>query len=106
MPITLRTPCKKHLVHFSTANPPMLSQTRRFRLGNRKSRWTLTPATISACSSSRFGDAHVVGRMTGRSIRARMFEKLSKENHLDGSGSGSSQIGVPDVGWVSELVSR
>ncbi|KHM99829.1 Zinc finger CCCH domain-containing protein 20 [Glycine soja] len=43
---------------------------------------------------------------SGRSIRARMFEKLSKENHLDGSGSGSSQIGVPDVGWVSELVSR
>ncbi|KAK7319922.1 hypothetical protein RJT34_04651 [Clitoria ternatea] len=37
---------------------------------------------------------------SGRDIRAKMFAKLSKENSLDGSGSG------PDVGWVSELVSR
>lgn len=43
---------------------------------------------------------------SGRNIRARMFAKLSKENHLDGSDSGSGQIGDPDVGWVSELVSR
>lgn len=56
-------------MRFSTTNPPMLSQTRSFRLGNRKSRWTLTPATISACSSSRFGDAHVAGHMTGPSVR-------------------------------------
>ncbi|TKY60808.1 Zinc finger CCCH domain-containing protein 49 [Spatholobus suberectus] len=41
---------------------------------------------------------------SGRGIRARMFEKLSKENSLDGSGSGA--VGAPDVGWVSELVSR
>ena len=42
---------------------------------------------------------------SGRDIRAKMFEKLSKENSLDRSGSGSGQSGgVPDVGWVSELV--
>ncbi|KAL9330098.1 hypothetical protein ACSQ67_005101 [Phaseolus vulgaris] len=41
---------------------------------------------------------------SGRNIRARMFEKLSKENVLDGSGSGEPV--APDVGWVSELVSR
>ncbi|RYR66959.1 hypothetical protein Ahy_A03g013163 isoform A [Arachis hypogaea] len=39
---------------------------------------------------------------SGRGIRARMFEKLSKENSLDGSASGSG--GAPDVGWVSELI--
>ncbi|XP_004503514.1 zinc finger CCCH domain-containing protein 20 [Cicer arietinum] len=47
---------------------------------------------------------------SGRDIRVKMFEKLSKENSLDrsglGSGSGSGQVdGAPDVGWVSELVS-
>ncbi|KAL2321357.1 hypothetical protein Fmac_030326 [Flemingia macrophylla] len=40
---------------------------------------------------------------SGRGIRAKMFEKLSKENSLDGSGSGQG-TGAPDVGWVSELV--
>ncbi|XP_027341298.1 zinc finger CCCH domain-containing protein 20-like [Abrus precatorius] len=42
---------------------------------------------------------------SGRGIRARMFEKLSKENSLDMSGSGSLS-GAPDVGWVSDLVNR
>ncbi|GJV06471.1 zinc finger CCCH domain-containing protein 20-like protein [Tanacetum coccineum] len=43
---------------------------------------------------------------SGRGLRAKMFEKLSKENHVDtvdpnsGDGSGSN----PDVGWISELV--
>ncbi|MED6161274.1 hypothetical protein PIB30_059297 [Stylosanthes scabra] len=43
---------------------------------------------------------------SGRDIRAKMFEKLSKENSLDGSGSGSGHQsgGIPDLGWVSELV--
>jgi len=42
---------------------------------------------------------------SGRGIRAKMFEKLSKENSLEGSGTGSGQgSGAPDVGWVSELV--
>ena len=43
---------------------------------------------------------------SGRDIRAKMFEKLSKENSLDrsGSGSGRQSGGVPDLGWVSELV--
>ncbi|XP_061347601.1 zinc finger CCCH domain-containing protein 20-like [Gastrolobium bilobum] len=43
---------------------------------------------------------------SGRDIRAKMFEKLSKENSLGGSGSVSGQMnGAPGVGWVSELVS-
>ncbi|KAF7813901.1 zinc finger CCCH domain-containing protein 20-like [Senna tora] len=40
---------------------------------------------------------------SGRDIRAKMFEKLSKENSLERSGAGASG-GAPDVGWVSELV--
>jgi hypothetical protein len=47
---------------------------------------------------------------SGRDIRVKMFEKLSKENSLDRLGSGMvpGQVdvdGAPDVGWVSELVS-
>ncbi|WJX54181.1 hypothetical protein P8452_40094 [Trifolium repens] len=47
---------------------------------------------------------------SGRDIRVKMFEKLSKENSFDRSGSGmnSGQVDfdeAPDVGWVSELVS-
>ncbi|KAL5572506.1 hypothetical protein UlMin_022103 [Ulmus minor] len=41
---------------------------------------------------------------SGRNIRARMFEKLSKENSLDRVNPAPS-MGAPDVGWVSELVS-
>jgi len=41
---------------------------------------------------------------SGRDIRVKMFEKLSKENSFDGSGSGEV-VEDPDVGWVSELVS-
>ncbi|KAJ1438014.1 Zinc finger, CCCH-type [Sesbania bispinosa] len=41
---------------------------------------------------------------SGRDIRAKMFEKLSKENSLGRSGSGTVD-GAPDIGWVSELVS-
>lgn len=43
---------------------------------------------------------------SGRELRAKMFEKLSKENCMDrvdpdlSQGSGEA----PDVGWVSELV--
>nr|XP_043619185.1 zinc finger CCCH domain-containing protein 20 [Erigeron canadensis] len=43
---------------------------------------------------------------SGRGVRAKMFEKLCKENPLDlergdpNSGDGSN----PDVGWISELV--
>ncbi|OIW03981.1 hypothetical protein TanjilG_30257 [Lupinus angustifolius] len=39
---------------------------------------------------------------SGRGIRAKMFEKLSKENSLDGSGHVSG--GAPDVEWVSKLI--
>lgn len=41
---------------------------------------------------------------SGRDLRAKMFEKLSKENSLgrvDEMGLGS---GAPDVDWVSDLV--
>lgn len=37
---------------------------------------------------------------SGRDLRAKMFEKLSKENGVDSPGEGSN----PDVGWISELV--
>ncbi|CAJ2676326.1 unnamed protein product [Trifolium pratense] len=47
---------------------------------------------------------------SGRDIRVKMFEKLSKENSLGSSDSGMNSghvdmDGAPDVGWVSELVS-
>ncbi|XP_043707196.1 zinc finger CCCH domain-containing protein 20-like [Telopea speciosissima] len=38
---------------------------------------------------------------SGRDLRAKLFEKLSKENSLERVDSPSS---APDVGWVSELV--
>ncbi|KMT03254.1 hypothetical protein BVRB_8g197970 [Beta vulgaris subsp. vulgaris] len=44
---------------------------------------------------------------SGRELRARMFEKLSKENPLDGSGSPlsiSTRGPGPDFGWVSDLI--
>ncbi|KAJ7973748.1 Zinc finger CCCH domain-containing protein [Quillaja saponaria] len=40
---------------------------------------------------------------SGRDIRAKMFEKLSKDNSLDRSDPGPPGS-APDVGWVSELV--
>ncbi|KAE9607592.1 hypothetical protein Lal_00026799 [Lupinus albus] len=40
---------------------------------------------------------------SGRNIRAKMFEKLSKENSLGKPGSGQGKTGgAPDVSWVSE----
>ncbi|CAL5186383.1 unnamed protein product [Lathyrus oleraceus] len=44
---------------------------------------------------------------SGRDIRAKMFEKLSKENSMENPDSdpGLGQSGgAPDVGWVSELL--
>ncbi|KAJ4952864.1 hypothetical protein NE237_029696 [Protea cynaroides] len=38
---------------------------------------------------------------SGRGLRARLFEKLSKENSLD---QVESPRAAPDVGWVSELL--
>ncbi|GAV62171.1 zf-CCCH domain-containing protein [Cephalotus follicularis] len=40
---------------------------------------------------------------SGRDLRAKIFEKLSKENNLDRVDPDPSG-GAPDVGWVSELV--
>ncbi|KAK1311701.1 Zinc finger CCCH domain-containing protein 20 [Acorus calamus] len=39
---------------------------------------------------------------SGRGLRAKMFEKLRKENSIERSDGGGS--GGPDVGWVSDLV--
>ncbi|GAA0154692.1 hypothetical protein LIER_12602 [Lithospermum erythrorhizon] len=45
---------------------------------------------------------------SGRGLRAKMFEKLSKENSLDSSGSGQDpnlyESANPDVGWVTDLL--
>lgn len=43
---------------------------------------------------------------SGRDLRAKMFEKLSKENLLDrvGPSHGGQSSNGPDVGWVSELL--
>ncbi|OIT22277.1 PREDICTED: zinc finger CCCH domain-containing protein 20-like [Nicotiana attenuata] len=43
---------------------------------------------------------------SGRDLRAKMFEKLSKENPLDGMVSDPvlSEAPNPDVGWISELI--
>ncbi|KAF5726036.1 zinc finger CCCH domain-containing protein 20 [Tripterygium wilfordii] len=40
---------------------------------------------------------------SGKSLRAKMFERLSKENSIERVDQDSSS-GAPDVGWVSELV--
>jgi hypothetical protein len=39
---------------------------------------------------------------SGRDLRARMFEKLSKENSFSRANPDRSNGGA-DVGWVSEL---
>ncbi|KNA18312.1 hypothetical protein SOVF_072110 [Spinacia oleracea] len=53
-------------------------------------------------------EAPVMERVeSGRELRARMFEKLSKENPLDGSGSplsASAPAPGPDFGWVCDLI--
>ncbi|KAK4774147.1 hypothetical protein SAY87_029166 [Trapa incisa] len=43
---------------------------------------------------------------SGRHLRARMFERLSKENPLElvRTDPEEPEVVVPDVGWVSELV--
>ncbi|KAI3782824.1 hypothetical protein L2E82_12881 [Cichorium intybus] len=41
---------------------------------------------------------------SGRDLRAKMFEKLSKENQLDRVDPNPEEGSNPDVGWVSELV--
>ncbi|KAK9055617.1 hypothetical protein SSX86_026702 [Deinandra increscens subsp. villosa] len=41
---------------------------------------------------------------SGRDLRARMFEKLSKENQMDRVDPNPEEGSNPDVGWISELV--
>ncbi|GMH03366.1 hypothetical protein Nepgr_005205 [Nepenthes gracilis] len=48
---------------------------------------------------------HVMERVeSGRELRTRMFEKLSKENPLDCPDPDDSSGPTPDVGWISDLV--
>ncbi|OWM66096.1 zinc finger CCCH domain-containing protein 20 [Punica granatum] len=55
---------------------------------------------------NRFSEEPVMERVeSGRNLRARMFERLSKENPLEpGQAKTDESGGAPDVGWVSELV--
>jgi hypothetical protein len=42
---------------------------------------------------------------SGRNLRAKMFEKLSKENSMGRVDSGTGQCcNAPDIDWVSDLV--
>lgn len=41
---------------------------------------------------------------SGRSLRTKIFEKLSKDNAVEMVESNAVAAGSPDVGWVSELV--
>lgn len=41
---------------------------------------------------------------SGRDLRVKMFEKLSKENSLGRVEPEQESSGAPDVGWVSELL--
>ncbi|KAJ8432364.1 hypothetical protein Cgig2_004224 [Carnegiea gigantea] len=41
---------------------------------------------------------------SGRELRVRMFEKLSKENSLHGPGLVEASGSGPDFGWVSDLI--
>lgn len=41
---------------------------------------------------------------SGRDLRAKIFEKLSKENLSEKTDTETGTGVTPDVGWVSELV--
>lgn len=41
---------------------------------------------------------------SGRDLRAKIYEKLCKENSLDRVEEGRAFTGDPDVDWVSDLV--
>ncbi|WOK96981.1 zinc finger CCCH domain-containing protein 2-like [Canna indica] len=41
---------------------------------------------------------------SGRALRAKLFEKLSKECVAERGGGAAPSISAPDIGWVSELV--
>lgn len=62
------------------------------------------------CGDRNEGEEEVVLERveSGREVRVRMLERLSKENSFSGSGSGSNPMegseSGPDFGWVSDLV--
>ncbi|KAK8939215.1 Zinc finger CCCH domain-containing protein 20 [Platanthera zijinensis] len=41
---------------------------------------------------------------SGRALRAKMYERLSRETGLNRSDSGFAPSAGPDVGWISELI--
>ncbi|PKA63669.1 Zinc finger CCCH domain-containing protein 2 [Apostasia shenzhenica] len=49
-------------------------------------------------------EVHVERVESGRALRAKMFERLSKETGLGRYGGEPAGAASPDVGWVSELV--
>jgi hypothetical protein len=49
------------------------------------------------------GDEEPVERVeSGRALRTKVFERLSREGAV--SGDFTAGIGGPDVGWVSDLI--
>ncbi|CAD6233177.1 unnamed protein product [Miscanthus lutarioriparius] len=72
-----------------------------------------TPTTLATASGymanlepldvSFGGDEEPVERVeSGRALRAKVFERLSREGVV--SGDATAGIGGPDVGWVSDLI--
>ncbi|XP_062210629.1 zinc finger CCCH domain-containing protein 2-like [Phragmites australis] len=52
------------------------------------------------------GDEEPVQRVeSGRALRAKVFERLSREGAVSGDASAAtSGVGGPDVGWVSDII--
>ncbi|KAK4784047.1 hypothetical protein SAY86_018415 [Trapa natans] len=78
---------------------------------------TATPTQVQASSALGFFDKweNSGGQLeeeptmerveSGRGLRTRIFERLSKDNPLElGQASHEEPCGAPDVGWVSELL--
>ncbi|KAI3694400.1 hypothetical protein L1987_77365 [Smallanthus sonchifolius] len=63
------------------------------------------PVTRPGLGFSEIWEEPVMERVeSGRDLRAKMFEKLSKENPLDRVEPNPGESSNPDVGWISELV--
>lgn len=43
---------------------------------------------------------------SGRDLRAKMFERLSKENSLERVDPYPTNAVDPDLGWITELVNE
>ncbi|XP_010924475.1 zinc finger CCCH domain-containing protein 20 [Elaeis guineensis] len=66
------------------------------------------PATPTAASGGGHGWGKEAAGEFGRGMRGELFESLGKdesvEGCLDAGGVGSAAKGLPDLGWISELV--